>query len=151
MNGNDWMDVVTVVLEQHEAAEYALREVAEASADARGERLRSLTTLLGAHEAAEESIIYPALRELGSEGAALADARVSEESAAKEVLGSLADIEPTSADFTERFDAFMAMVLQHAENERVTVLPLLQSSFSDQDRRAMGDAFLAAQHPRPTV
>lgn len=151
MNGNDWMDVVTVVLEQHEAAEYALREVAEASPDARTDRLRSLTMLLSAHEAAEEHVIYPALRELGTEGTAVADARASEEAEAREVLTSLADSEVTSPEFTTRFQAFMDTVLQHAETERVTVLPLLQASFSDQDRRAMGDAFLAAQHHHPNV
>ena len=149
MNGNDWMDVVTVVQEQHDAAAYSMREVAEASAEARADRFRSLTMLLSAHEAAEAQVIYPALRELGAEGNALADARTGEESAARELLDSLAAMEPTSPEFSERFETLMSAVLQHAENERLAVLPFLQASFTDQDRRAMGDAFLAAQHPRP--
>ena len=149
MNGNDWMDVVTVVLEQHEAAEYSLREVAETSGDARADRLRSLTMRLSAHEAAEEDVIYPALRQLGAEGAAVADARTSEEAQTRELLTALADMEPTSTEFSERFEELMNGVLEHAEHERISVLPLLQASFSDHERRAMGDAFLAAQHHRP--
>ena len=150
MNGNDWMDVVTVVLEQHEAAEYSLREVAEASPDARADRFRSLTLLLSEHEAAEENVVYPALRKLGPAGTALADVLATEEAAAKAALKSLGTMEPTSPEFAERFADLMGAVLQHADNERASVLPLLQTSFTDQERRAMGDAFLAAQHHRPT-
>jgi hemerythrin superfamily protein len=150
MNGNDWMDVVTVVLEQHEAAEYALREVAEASGEARSDRLRSLTALLSAHESAEEVVIHPALRSLGDRGNAISDARMSEETQARTWLAELAELDPASDEFESRFQELMAAVLQHAENERLSVLPLLQESYTDHERRAMGDAFVAAQHHRPT-
>ena len=149
MNGNDWMDVVTVVLEQHEAAEYALREVAEASGEARADRFRSLTELLSAHEAAEEIVIHPALRSLGARGNAISDARLSEEVEAKQSLADLAELDAASDEFESRYRELMAAVLQHADNERLSVLPLLQESYTDHERRAMGDAFLAAHHHRP--
>ena len=146
MNGNDWMDVVTVVQEQHEAAEYALREVAGASGEARGDRFRSLTELLSAHEAAEGTVIHPALRSLGDRGNAISAARLSEEVEAKKSLADLATLDAGSDEFGSRFTELMAAVLQHANNERLSVLPLLQESYTDQERRAMGDAFLAAHH-----
>lgn len=150
MSANDWMDVVTVVLEQHEAAKYALREVAEASGDARSDRFRSLTALLSAHESAEEIVIHPALRSIGDRGNAVSEARMHEETEAKKSLADLAELDPASDEFESRFQELMTAVLQHADNERMSVLPLLQESFTDQERRAMGDAFLAAQHHRPT-
>lgn len=142
------MDVVTVVQEQHEAAEYALTDVVEAFGEARADRLRSLTALLSAHEAAEEIVIHPALRSLGDAGAAISAARIEEEAEAKSTLTELAEMDVESAEFETRFAQLRAAVLQHAENERQTVLPMLQEAFSDQERRAMGDAFVAAQHHR---
>lgn len=50
-----------------------------------------------------------------------------------------------SAEFGTTFDSFMADVLAHATKEEVEVLPLLKSSCSDDERRSMGDAFLATQ------
>ena len=144
---NDHSDVVAVVLEQHKAAKLGLAEVLNATGDKREESFRSLAGVLAAHEGAEEAVIYPALRALGDNGVKIADARTREEAAAKETLTKLMGMDTGSADFTDLFQPFMADVLEHATKEEAEVLPLLTASFDDGQRRAMGEAFRAAQSP----
>ena len=145
MDNNKNSDVVEVVLEQHVAAKKGLTEVANAGGEQRGQIFLALASVLAKHEAAEEAVIYPALRKLGAEGAKVADEREREEKGAEQTLNKLKGMDAASADFVTTFDGFMADVLAHAAKEEVEVLPLLQSSCSDEDRRAMGEAFLANQ------
>ena len=78
-------DVTTVVLEQHKEVAQRLDAVLKATGSGRSVEFNSLAALLGVHEAAEESVIYPVLRKLGEEGTRVADERTHEEEAAKEI------------------------------------------------------------------
>jgi hemerythrin superfamily protein len=140
-------DVVGVVLEQHEAAKRGLTEVSNAAGDHRSATFGSLAGVLAAHEGAEEAVIYPALRKLGDEGAKVADARAAEEAVAKENLTKLKGMDSRSAEFGQMFETFKAAVMEHASKEEAEVIPLLNASFTDAEREAMGDAFIAAQDP----
>ncbi len=148
MNDSHHTDVVDAVLEQHDAAKRGLAEVANATGSNRSDRFHELAGVLAAHEAAEESVIYPALRRLGDEGARVADARTSEEAAAEQTLWKLQGLDATSDEFGQLFDRFSAEVMEHATKEEAEVLPLLRSSFSDDERGSMGDAFVAAPASR---
>jgi len=140
-------DVVDVVLEQHVAARKGLTEVSNASGEQRGKLFTALAPVLAAHEAAEQAVVYPALRKLGAEGAKVADARIHEEQAAEQTLTKLKGMDAASAEFGTTFESFMADVLGHATKEEAQVLPMLKSSCSDDERRALGDAFVATQEP----
>jgi len=141
------VDVVDVVLEQHVAAKKGLTEVSNASGEQRGKLFTALAPVLAAHEAAEQAVVYPALRKLGVEGANVADARVLEEEAADQALTKLKCMDAASAEFGTAFESLMADVLAHAAKEEAEVLPMLKSSCSDDERRALGDAFIATQQP----
>jgi len=147
MDSDKNTDVVDVVLEQHVAAKKGMTEVANASGAQRGELFVALAPVLAAHEAAEEAVIYPALRKLGAEATKVADDRTREEQAAEQTLTKLRGMDAASAEFADTFASFMADVLAHAAKEEAEVLPLLKSSCSDDERRAMGEAFLATQAP----
>ncbi len=147
MDNNRNADVVEIVLEQHVAAKKGMTEVSNASGEQRSELFVALAPVLAAHEAAEEAVIYPALRKLGAEGTKVAAERTREEQAADQTLTELKGMDAASAEFGTTFESFMADVLAHAEKEEAEVLPLLKSSCSDDERRAMGDAFLATQTP----
>ncbi len=140
-------DVVDVVLEQHVAGKNGLTEVSNASGEQRGALFVALAPVLAAHEAAEQAVVYPALRKLGAEGTNIADARIHEELAAEQTLTKLKSMDAASAEFGTAFESFMADVLAHATKEEAEVLPMLKSSCSDDERRAMGGAFLATQEP----
>ncbi len=147
MENDKIADVVDIVLEQHVAAKKGLTEVSDARVELRGELFTALAPVLAAHEAAEEAVIYPALRKLGAEGTKVADERTLEELAADTTLTELKGMDAASAEFGTTFESFMADVLAHAKKEEAEVLPLLKSSCTDDELRTMGDAFLATQAP----
>jgi len=147
MDNKNNVDVVDVVLKQHVAATEGLTEVSNASGEQRGELFNALAPVLAAHEAAEQAVVYPALRKLGAEGAKVADERIHEEEAAEQILTKLKGMDAASAEFGTTFAGFMADVLAHAAKEEAEVLPMLKSSCSDDERRALGVAFLATQEP----
>ena len=140
-------DVNAVLLEQHQQVAQRLDAVRTAKGSVRAEEFDALAALLDGHETAEETLIYPALRKLGDEGARVADQRTHEEDAAKEILTKLKGLETDSQDFDVLFEEFSSKVHAHAESEEREVLPLLTGSVSPEDRQAMGDAFVASQHP----
>jgi hemerythrin superfamily protein len=138
-------DVTTVVLAQHKEVAKRLDAVQKATPSERSVEFDSLAALLGVHETAEETVIYPVLRKLGDEGTRVADARTHEEDAAKEILTKLKGLDAGSEDFTALFTEFSAKVHEHAASEESEVLPLLTSSVAAEERQAMGSAFVASQ------
>jgi hemerythrin superfamily protein len=138
-------DVTNVVLAQHKEVAQRLDAVLNAAPGGRAVEFDSLAALLGVHETAEETIIYPVLRKLGDEGTRVADARTHEEDAAKEILTKLKGLDADAEDFTALFKEFSSKVHEHAASEEGEVLPLLTSSVSAQERQAMGNAFVASQ------
>jgi hemerythrin superfamily protein len=138
-------DVTTAILAQHKEVAHRLDAVQKASPSERGPEFDSLAALLGVHETAEESVIYPVLRKLGDEGTRVADARTHEEDAAKEILTKLKALDAASEAFATLFAEFSSKVHEHAASEEAEVIPLLTSSVSADEREAMGSAFVASQ------
>ena len=139
-------DVTEVVLSQHKDVAARLSAVLNKTGTDRTEEFESLAEFLAVHEAAEESVIYPALRKLGDEGTRIADDRTREESAASDVLTKLKGFDTGSHEFETTFTEFSAKVHEHAASEEAEVLPLLTSTTNSEQRQEMGDAFLASQH-----
>jgi len=144
-------EVTTVVLAQHQDVAGRLSAVASATGADRSAEFASLAALLTAHETAEQSVIYPALRKLGGEGTRIADERISEETAAKDTLTKLQAMDTGSEEFERLFSEFSAKVHAHAASEEAHVIPLLTQSTTPEDRQAMGDAFLSAQQGAPST
>jgi hemerythrin superfamily protein len=74
------------------------------------------------------------------------EAQTQEESAASDVIAELKALDTGSAKFESTFAEFSAKVHAHAASEEAEVLPLLKKSTTPDERRTMGEAFLAAQH-----
>ena len=140
------IDMTEVVLSQHKDVAARLSEVLNKTGSDRSEEFESLAEFLAVHEAAEESVIYPALRKLGDEGTRIADDRTREEGVASYVLTKLKGFDPGSAEFEKTFTEFSAKVHEHAASEEAEVLPLLNSTTNSEQRQEMGDALLASQH-----
>lgn len=70
-------DVTEVVLSQHKDVAARLSAVLNKTGSDRSEEFESLAEFLAVHEAAEESVIYPALRKLGDERTRIADDRTT--------------------------------------------------------------------------
>jgi hemerythrin superfamily protein len=138
-------DVTEVVLAQHKDVAQRLSAVLNKTGSDRTEEFESLTKFLPVHEAAEQAVIYPALRALGDEGNRIVDARTKEETAASEAISKLTGMDCASAEFEATFTEFSAKVHQHAASEEAEVLPLLNGATTLEQRQAMGEAFLASQ------
>jgi hemerythrin superfamily protein len=136
-------DVTSVVLDQHKDVAARLTAVLAKSGNDRAEEFSSLADMLHAHETAEETVIYPALRKLGEEGSRIADHRTSEENAAADVLTKLKGLSCDSDEFTTLFTEFSGKVHDHAASEEAEVLPMLTSRIDADERQAMGEAFLS--------
>ncbi|MGZ4680302.1 MAG: hemerythrin domain-containing protein, partial [Ilumatobacteraceae bacterium] len=64
-------DVVEVLQTQHDQVRDLLRTIDRAAGSERAQPFAELVRQLKAHEAAEESVVYPALRTLGNEAVAV--------------------------------------------------------------------------------
>src|SRR6186997_1526403 len=118
-------DVVSTIREQHAQARQLIGTIKAATPDARANPFAELAAMLHAHETAEQSVVYPAIRELGDEGERVAQQRITEEEQASQVLAELEASDPSTAEFEESFTAFSGDVEQHARSEEAEVLPLL--------------------------
>lgn len=143
-------DLIEVVLAQHKDVAQRLSAVLSKSGSDRTEEFESLAKFLPVHEAAEQAVIYPALRTLGDEGTRIAEARIQEEGAASDVIAKLEGLDTGSAEFETMFTEFSSKVHQHAASEEAEVLPLLNGATTLEQRQAMGEAFLASQAGIPS-
>ena len=137
-------DVVSTIREQHAQVRQLIGAIKAAAPDARANPFGELAEMLHAPETAEQSVIYPAIRELGDEGERVAQQRVAEEEQASQVLTELEASDPSTPEFEQGFTAFSGDVEQHARSEEAEVLPLLEQ-FDDARRAEFGDAFTSAQ------
>jgi len=136
-------DVVAVLTSQHERARALLAElhetvaaVADITADM-AEPFGELVRLLVGHEAAEEMVVYPALRTALEEGV-LAERRVAEEHEAKQQLARLEKLATGFFAFPAALAEFEAGILAHAEEEERTVFPRLERGLPAEERRRLG-------------
>jgi hemerythrin superfamily protein len=137
-------DVVTAIREQHMQARQLIGTIKAAAPAARAKPFRELAAMLRAHEAAEQSVVYPAIRELGDDGERVAHERITEEEQASQVLNELEALDPSTPEFEEGFTAFSGEVEQHARSEEAEVLPLLER-LDDLRRSELGDTFVSTQ------
>ncbi len=137
-------DITDVILRQHADVAARLDAVIEADGTARADQFEELAHLLDVHEAAEEHVVYPALKNLGPDGVRVADDRADEEAQASQVLMTLKALPVDSEEFEKVFLDFRTSVHTHAEHEEATVLPML-SEMDAETRTSMGEAFLDAQ------
>jgi len=143
-NTDQQMDVVELIRQQHAQVRQTMETIANGPAKDRGPAFEGLARTIKAHETAEQSVIYPALREMGDEGARIADARMAEEKTASKVLAELEAMDASSAGFEDKFNSFRSAVEAHASSEEAEVLPLIMSRDAG-DRRQLGEAFSAVE------
>jgi hemerythrin superfamily protein len=142
MHSQDWYaaeyagDVVDYLTEQHDHIKALMGRVLPASGAERQRAFDAVRETLARHEAAEEAVLRPLVREVpgGEEEAAQ---RTFEETPAKETLGELEQLDVDSIPFEVLFRDLDEAVLVHAENEQTLEFPLLRQTHDpDTLRRA---------------
>lgn len=147
-------DVVTYLKGQHEAIRALFVETLDAkTTETQQEAFTRLRTMLAVHETAEEMMVHPRIRRKIDGGAAIADARLTEEHDAKVALGKLEKIPCGTADFSKELIHLQAAVLEHAEREEADEFTLLEQHLDAEELASLATAVRspsASRRPIPT-
>jgi hemerythrin superfamily protein len=144
-------DVVTYLKGQHEAIRALFVETLDAkTTETQQEAFTRLRTMLAVHETAEEMMVHPRIRRKIDGGAAIADARLTEEHDAKVALGKLEKIPCGTADFSKELIHLQAAVLEHAEREEADEFTLLEQHLDAEELASLATAVRVAERIAPT-
>jgi hemerythrin superfamily protein len=122
----DWL---AMVLDQHRQIEAEFAEaLSAASAAARMAALQRLATILTGHSNAEESVLYPALADIGEK--ASASMAYEEQAMTKIEMAKLEQIDPMSKQWSEKLEHVRGAVAHHVFQEEGHWFPELQQHLS---------------------
>lgn len=149
-------DVIEVLLQQHEEIRRLFDDVEQAGGPGKREAWEQLVRLLAVHEVAEEIVVRPITRAVVEGGDAIADERLGEEHAAKEMLSGSERLDLDAVEFSRTLVELRAAVLAHAEREERDEFPRLRQALSSDELHELGVALRAVEvvaptHPHPRV
>lgn len=143
-------DVVTLLEQDHQAAETLLQRFDQTTLAERDEYFCEVVHTLVGHEVAEELVVYPIIRDGSPEGADLAKTRLDEQAGAERTLADLEDLDSQSDEFTTTFLQLRNAVLAHAQAEEATAFPLLVTATTVAEREELGARYEKAKDTAPT-
>jgi hypothetical protein len=147
------LDAIELLEAQHVEIRRLFNQLQQAGPADKAEIFTCLVRLLAAHETAEEEVLHPTARTADG-GAPVVEARLAEESAAKQALADLEKIGVDGPGFDEALDRFRAAVDEHAGHEEAEEFPLVRASADPSQLAALGDQLrlaeaIAPTHPHP--
>jgi len=153
---NENADAIEILLNQHNQIKQLFTMVETGEGETRQREFDHLRALLAVHETAEEEVLRPVTRSSVPNGDQVADARMSEENAAKEVLAKLEKMGCDSPDFMPKFLEFKKSVLAHAEHEEHEEFPGIRATKTPEELMKMGKRIkmaekMAPTHPHPSA
>ncbi|WP_432950815.1 hemerythrin domain-containing protein [Kribbella sp. CA-253562] len=136
-------DVVEIILADHRWFEEALRELRDVQSD-RAAVLADLATVLIAHAEAEESKVYPSLRNKNAIDAEEVEHSEHEHDEGNEALLELMEVEDTSSEeFSEKTHELSEALSHHLDEEERDVLNPARTDVSQEVRDKLGAEFAA--------
>ncbi|HWE71350.1 MAG TPA: hemerythrin domain-containing protein [Acidimicrobiales bacterium] len=142
--------VIDLLLADHEQVERLFEQMIDGEVDLWPQRFCELRERLVQHEAAEEVVVYPALRQVDPAGGSIADSRLREQAAAEKMLEEMEGMDEGDPAFAEALPALQAAVLEHAEAEEEQVFPRLERFVDPGVLLEMGEKYQAAKSSAPT-
>src|SRR5579872_6295623 len=142
--------LVELLLQDHGEAKRMLAGLEELPTEDRAARFRQVVRALVAHEVAEETVVFPALRDCAAGGGAIVHDRLEEQKAAERLL---ADLERTPVDdptFESTFRKLRTAVLEHADAEERTVFWVLSSNLAPSELAELGSRYQQVKGRAPT-
>ena len=143
-------DVIELIQQDHQETRELLAQIETAPPEERGSLFEQLVGELARHEACEETIVHPTLRDEVTGGREVAEQVLEEESKAESVLAKMEKMDPASSDFVETFRSLRDDVLAHADREEREEHPRLREALSEERRREMGEGWLQLKKAAPT-
>jgi len=135
---------------QHESVKKMFSEMATARGQDRSDLFDCLRKTLAVHETAEEMVVYPEVRAMNKAAEHAVEARLKEESDAKDVLSQLEKLGTDDPKFDKLFDSFRQSVLQHASAEEAQIFPFLEEHVAGGKLIEMAELIEVAESMAPT-
>ncbi|AMO60538.1 Hemerythrin HHE cation binding region [Mycolicibacterium phlei] len=150
------MDALSFLREDHKSV-LGMFEVLDGAPTGQGAADSGLKTMVtnliiaeSQHEAIEEQLFWPLVREVLDDGDDLADAAVEQEQAGKHLLQRLEDGEPGEPDYQEALQQFVQLGREHIAFEQDVVWPRLREAAAPEQLRSLGEKLEAAKKVAPT-
>lgn len=143
------LNVVDLLLEQHDHIRVLFNDVAMAQGEEKLELFDELVRLLAAHESVEEEVVHPTARRRIDDGDDIVEARLEEEDEIKQALADLYDLGVDHPDFDGRLQILADMVIQHVTDEENEEFSVLRETLEPGELRRMTGALQAAEAVAP--
>jgi hemerythrin superfamily protein len=134
-------DVVQVIKRQHRVIDSLLTQAEQEGADVQA-LMRQVADLLKPHSEAEESFVYPKMREKQASETAMVKDGVAEHHHIEGMLDELLVEDPDGPGYDGKLAALIGELRHHVEEEEQDLLPVLEKKAGEQEREAMGRRFL---------
>jgi hemerythrin-like domain-containing protein len=154
------MDALTFLRGEHESV-LGMFEVLDGAPVGTGARQSGLETMVenlviaeSQHEAIEEQLFWPAVRDALDDGDELADHAIAQEEAGKKLLQQLEDGAPGEAEYHAALQEFIKAGREHISYEQDVVWPKLSAAVSGERLEKLGRELeaakkMAATRPHP--
>lgn len=150
------MDALTFLRGDHKSV-LGMLEVLDGAPRGIGAKESGLETMVtnliiaaSQHEAIEEQLFWPAVRDALDDGDDLADHAIEQEEAAKELLQRLEDHEPAQWEYHAALEEFVKAGREHIRYEQEVVWPKVAAGISREELEKLGEKLAAAKKMAPT-
>jgi hemerythrin superfamily protein len=133
-------DAVTVIMDDHRVLEQLFERLKAGNGDRRA-LVAEVKARLTAHSEAEESQVYPAIKDADPDEADEVDHAYDEHEEADRLLLQVQAAEPGSSEFDRALTAFVDAVKHHVEEEESEVLPALAQAVDRRTLERLGARF----------
>jgi hemerythrin superfamily protein len=147
-SGHDRVDVVDILMAQHEQVKGLMEQIAGADRADKQRLFADLVTMLKEHEKGEQRVVHPVTRSSVSGGDATANARLGEEQRADQLIAQMQDLTSNDREFDVWFERLQAAVLAHAEHEEREEFPKLRRDLAPERLRTMAQELVDVQNAR---
>jgi hemerythrin-like domain-containing protein len=150
------MDALAFLREDHKSV-LGMLEVLDGAPSGSGADLSGLATMVtnlviaeSQHEAIEEQLFWPAVRDAVEGGDQLADVAVMQEQEGKKLLQALEDGNPGDPEYQQALRDFVKAGRDHISYEQDVVWPAFEAAVSREEREKLGEKLETAKKIAPT-
>ncbi len=133
-------DLAEIISSDHRAVEELFGQL-ESGAGDRSRLVDKVIDELGAHTAAEEQVVYPAIRDMVPEGRGMAERALAEHKGMRQAISKLERGEPEDAGFEAALKDLIAEVRTHVPEEENELLPALRVMIGEDKMAELGNIF----------
>jgi len=150
-------DVTTLIENDHRAVDRLFSEYSAAvTAEAKDQLVDQIRLALAPHAAAEEILVYPAVRRAAEDGSEQASHAIDEHQEIKRLLSEVDKMSAGAPERDQKVRELQQAVEHHVEEEEGSLLPSLRANMSAERLEQMGKVFeqmkpLLPTHPHPLV